>query len=307
MDKKCEVCGEGFNFAENDRKKRRKTCGKPCAVKMAQINAKKKHPPVEKVCATCGETYQDTTKRKVGSYCSKKCQSTDSVSIRNSNGSYERTQQQNERLSKTLKEKYASGEMKKTDEEKEMLSQKLKDYWASGKMKELSEKACMERYGVRHHSQTEEARKANRERPQKPVSEETRRRMSISQSARVRSEESKQHHYTYGNGGKREDIGNTYFRSNWEANFARICDYNNKEWEYETKTFALSNGRNYTPDFLIEGVYYEIKGRWTEKARNQVEMFQKDYPEIRLDVIDESCYIILRKRYKHLINKWEGK
>ena len=38
-----------------------------------------------------------------------------------------------------------------------------------------------------------------------------------------------------GLGGKRPDLNNQYFRSMWEANFARVLKYKNIEYKYEEK------------------------------------------------------------------------
>ena len=55
-------------------------------------------------------------------------------------------------------------------------------------------------------------------------------------------------------GNKRADLG-MYFRSTWEANYARILNYENTEWGYETTRFPLRNENDelvavYTPDFF---------------------------------------------------------
>lgn len=50
-------------------------------------------------------------------------------------------------------------------------------------------------------------------------------------------------------------------RSSLEYIYARYLDYMNIGWTYEHKTFTLSNGVRYKPDFLLEtGEYVEIKG-----------------------------------------------
>jgi hypothetical protein len=41
------------------------------------------------------------------------------------------------------------------------------------------------------------------------------------------------------------------FRSKWEKDFARWMDMKNIPWEYESQKFVLSDGRPYTPDFLV--------------------------------------------------------
>ena len=112
--------------------------------------------------------------------------------------------------------------------------------------------------------------------------------------------------YTSAHGGFRQDLG-TYFRSNWEANYARIMNYEKIHWEYEPKTFRLLEGMSYTPDFLIDGKFFELKGRMLEKALLKINMFKKMYPEYMLTVIGPVEYFELRSKYKKNIELWEGK
>lgn len=55
-------------------------------------------------------------------------------------------------------------------------------------------------------------------------------------------------------------IGSTMFRSSWEYGFAKHLEDQGKDWIYEPETLLINNGFGYTPDFLCDGVYYEIKG-----------------------------------------------
>ena len=86
--------------------------------------------------------------------------------------------------------------------------------------------------------------------------------------------------YTRSKGGRREDLGETYFRSSWEANYARYLNLLIKlgaitAWEYEPLTFwfdGVRRGTNsYRPDFRIHHKnddrpeYIEIKGWVTPK------------------------------------------
>lgn len=61
--------------------------------------------------------------------------------------------------------------------------------------------------------------------------------------------------------GKRLLYKNIRMRSSWEVEFAKLCDQNNVKWEYEPKTFGLSDGRQYLPDFYLpkENLWIEIK------------------------------------------------
>jgi hypothetical protein len=78
-------------------------------------------------------------------------------------------------------------------------------------------------------------------------------------------------------------------------------------WEYEPESFQLTETMSYTPDFLVEGTYYEIKGRMSDHDRLQINTFRENYPERTLVVIDGEKYDALRVQYKQRIPSWEGK
>lgn len=110
--------------------------------------------------------------------------------------------------------------------------------------------------------------------------------------------------------GKRIDLNNQYFRSTWEANFARIIQYNNKQYEYEKHVFPVKidgNDCTYLPDFKIDNIFYEIKGYWYDDAKIKTEAFMQQYPEIKLVIVDSEKYYKLRNKYKKLIDNWEGR
>ena len=103
----------------------------------------------------------------------------------------------------------------------------------------------------------------------------------------------------------REDL-NSYFRSNWEANFARICKFECLNWEYEPETFTLNSGKTYTPDFKVGDTYYEIKGKWIGDSKEKFDNFILENAECKIILVDGKIYKQLKNKYKHLIT-WEGK
>jgi len=78
-------------------------------------------------------------------------------------------------------------------------------------------------------------------------------------------------------------------RSRWEVAFAEYLNENQKTWQYESRTFNLSDGSAYTPDFYIEDddEYIEIKGWFTSKHRNRIANFRKQHPNIKLTVLQK--------------------
>ena len=124
--------------------------------------------------------------------------------------------------------------------------------------------------------------------------------------------------YTHAKGGKREDLDNRYFRSSWEANWARYLNWlvkvgNIDKWEYEVDTFEFPVKRGskyYTPDFKVfnpDGSieYHEIKGYMDKDSRVKINRFNKYYPELKLVVIDKPAYIQLSRQLRKLIPNWE--
>lgn len=121
-------------------------------------------------------------------------------------------------------------------------------------------------------------------------------------------------------GGKRDDLDNRYFRSAWEANFARYLNFliengDIMKWEYEPDTFeftAIKRGtRHYTPDFKVfdskdaEPYYYEVKGWMDAKSKTRLKRMAKYYPNVRVIVFGQNEYTSLKKNLVGLIPNWE--
>lgn len=130
--------------------------------------------------------------------------------------------------------------------------------------------------------------------------------------------------------GKREDL-KQFFRSNWEANFARWLNLQGQQWEYEPKVFwfidfGIRKGTiQYCPDFKVGNTWIEIKGMLDNKGRTAIKRFKKYYPEefknlkavvgrpgTKADKFFKDlgvpilAYINqLEKKYKEQIPKWE--
>ena len=112
----------------------------------------------------------------------------------------------------------------------------------------------------------------------------------------------------FSNYGYREDLGHVC-RSSWEANFCRVLNHMNIKYDFEPKTFTLSNGQSYTPDFYIHdnnGYYVEVKGYFDEKKKEKLSRFLKEYPTIKLSLITSKEYKDIEEAWKHIPN-WEEK
>ena len=108
--------------------------------------------------------------------------------------------------------------------------------------------------------------------------------------------------------GFRSDLNQT-FRSSWEANFARILNFENIEYKYESYAFDVNlNGtpKKYIPDFFIkDNIFFEVKGQWKHSSKQKVQAFKQQYPQYVLCIIDKNIYNILYNQYHKKISTWE--
>lgn len=298
----CVICN--LEFSTKFKTRHKKTCSRVCAYKLRKQTRAIVHDAIVKECRICNQEFNDTSKKKLVTKCMS-CIKKEGVDTRNSKGSYERSDMQNKKVSDTLIKKYEDGWDPYTKEYRENRAQQMKDSWASGKMAADTKDACMIKYGVTHWMKSDEGRKQSGDRSRgKKHTQEAKNKMAAGQARRIRNGASG-NLFSNSKGGFRKDI-NLYVRSNWEANFARILNLLNKTWLYETETFKLSNNMTYTPDFIVDGIYYEIKGIWTNSGRLKVDTFRKEFPELILHIVDGEEYNEFRSYYKHKIT-WEGK
>lgn len=124
--------------------------------------------------------------------------------------------------------------------------------------------------------------------------------------------------YSRAQGGRRADLDDRYFRSAWEANFARYLNWLKlqaqiESWEYEPQTFVFHgvtrNPLTYTPDFRVveaggEVIFYEVKGWMDSKSKSKLQRMAKFYPDVKIIVIDEDQYKAISK-WSGMIDGWE--
>lgn len=84
-----------------------------------------------------------------------------------------------------------------------------------------------------------------------------------------------------------------WFRSNWEYAVAVFLDRLKKRWRYEPTAFQIEvNGKKttYTPDFYLvdDDEYIEVKGYWREAYIAKHKAFCETYPDIKIEVWDET-------------------
>lgn len=140
-------------------------------------------------------------------------------------------------------------------------------------------------------------------------SEKTKKKLSLFHIKRLQD---KKWHYKNKLGGIREDLGH-YYRSTFEANFCRILKYLRIKYEYESDKciFELSNGKHYLCDFYLpdDNLYIELKGYMYEDAKEKIEMFKKEYPNLQFFVLEQSSneWKFMDSIYKNIIPEWENR
>lgn len=119
-------------------------------------------------------------------------------------------------------------------------------------------------------------------------------------------------------GGRREDLG-FYFRSRWEANWARYLNFlisigDIQSWSYEPDTFVFNKikrgSRFYTPDFKVIDKagnieYHEVKGWMEHTSSTKLKRMAKYYPDIKIIIIDGKTYYSATKNLHLVIANWE--
>lgn len=125
--------------------------------------------------------------------------------------------------------------------------------------------------------------------------------------------------HTRAAGGRRPDLDDRYFRSSWEANYARWLNFlvkqgNIRGWEYEPTTFifhTISRGtRSYKPDFRVDlpsGGYewHEVKGWMDPKSKVRLDRMARHYPEERIIIIGKDWFADANRKVGRLLPGWE--
>jgi len=101
-----------------------------------------------------------------------------------------------------------------------------------------------------------------------------------------------------------------YFRSSWEANYARYLNFIKEPWKYEGKEweFPVKRGtRFYKCDFYLptRNEYHEVKGYMDKQSKTKLNRMKKYYPEVKIVLIGADEYKEIAK-FKNLVSGWEG-
>lgn len=291
-----------------------------------------------KICANCNVEFCDVTKRYTGKCCTRACSYSLMSKTRKQNNSYVRTNEQNKKMVETTRQRYGSFASLQTEKSKKKNSLANKQARSSGivlsktkatnierygvenvfqspEIKEKIRHSNIKKYGVDHWAKTSAGKDVLSKRASEYQASLTFEERSAQAKERwvIRPISTRENHTTYGNGGKRKDLDDQYFRSNWEANIARILTLIGTAWEYEPKQFIFNDKTTYTPDFSITSssltLYIEVKGyedkdylaKWVKFCK-----YVDDLDNVAYVLISASRYNKLRKQFKKYI-LWEGR
>ena len=138
----------------------------------------------------------------------------------------------------------------------------------------------------------------------------------------IRSGRANENAYSRCRRGRRADLGEMFFRSGWEANYARILNLLKEEneiyhWVFEPNTLPFPVDRrpfSYTPDFMVWRrddrdhcyvEYVEIKGQMDDLSKLKHRHMEQFYPDVKIRVIEEPEYKNLQTVFSPRIEKWE--
>ena len=110
-----------------------------------------------------------------------------------------------------------------------------------------------------------------------------------------------------------------YYRSQWEANYARYlewlrCNGEIESWQHEPDTFwfhEIKRGvRSYLPDFKVTEnsgtvIYHEVKGWMDARSATKIKRMAEYYPDVELIIIDKPIYKSIENKLGRLIPEWE--
>jgi len=89
-------------------------------------------------------------------------------------------------------------------------------------------------------------------------------------------------------------VNNIKVQGLWEYNIALILNKSKIIWQRPGQFKFLKNNKksHYTPDFYLPSydTYLEIKGFWWGEDRNKMLQFQKQYPDMKIKIIEKDSY-----------------
>ena len=124
---------------------------------------------------------------------------------------------------------------------------------------------------------------------------------------------------TWGSGWREIGGIRKYYRSKWEANYARYLQWLKEHgeiesWLHEPETFWFEGIKrgclSYLPDFRVVEkngsiVFHEVKGWMDDRSKTKIKRMAKYHPQAKLIVIDSKGYNSIKKVMQSIILDWE--
>jgi hypothetical protein len=106
---------------------------------------------------------------------------------------------------------------------------------------------------------------------------------------------------------------NVWLRSSWEYGYAAWLDSQLLSWDVEIRSYLLSDGRYYRPDFFIFvnnclDHIVEIKSRWSNGALDRIDkftQFENEYPGIKTKLITDELFDLIGKNQAEVLTEWK--
>lgn len=110
-----------------------------------------------------------------------------------------------------------------------------------------------------------------------------------------------------------------FFRSRWEANYARFLEHLKtsgevSKWEHEPETFWFNGVKrgavSYLPDFKVvfpcgRIEYHEVKGWMDARSKTKIRRMAKYHPNVALKVMDSAWYKANCRHLASVVPGWE--
>lgn len=100
-------------------------------------------------------------------------------------------------------------------------------------------------------------------------------------------------------GDRQSYYNNIRMDSKWEIYVAEYFDFNHIKWKYNEKSYIISDGRHYYPDFFIYDEFdnfiklIEVKGYFRESNKIKFYKFIEEYPDVCIELWDKPILIQL--------------
>ena len=85
---------------------------------------------------------------------------------------------------------------------------------------------------------------------------------------------------------KKHSTKTTKYRSKFEERHAPLLlDFGCTYEPYKIQYIIPESKHNYTPDFVIDNIIFELKGRWTREDRKKIIYIHSQHPEYNLIMV----------------------